>query len=296
MTGIVYHYLKKNSKEFPKLKYLLKTNFLKQVKYLKNKNQIKCFNDIGKNKFFLTFDDGLKEHLWAARELKKLKLTAIFFINSYPLIYNDFLKVHKTHLMLGKFNHKILYNELKSICRINEIPINKNYNKMKKYQLDKAKSKDEIESIKLKILLNSSAFTNNNSIVDSLFNSLFTKKKQKSLFSKFYLNLKEIYMIKNMGMKIGAHSHSHLLMTSLNKKNLIQEIDICKKFFAKNNLKTNLFSYPYGFNGSYNFSTNNLLYKKKFNKLFVVNNPNQKISKNVIPRLNCNYFKYGQIK
>ena len=31
-----------------------------------------------------------------------------------------------------------------------------------------------------------------------------------------------IHKIKNMGMKIGAHSHSHFLMTSLNKKNLIE--------------------------------------------------------------------------
>ena len=296
MLGIVYHYLKNNSLEFPKLKFLHKNNFLKQVKYLKNKNQITSFDDKKKNKFFLTFDDGLKEHLWAAKELKKLKLSAIFFINSYPLIKKDFLKVHKTHLLLGKYNHKVLHKKLKSFCRINEIQINKNYSRMKKYQIDKAKSKDEVESIKLKILLNSSSFTNNSLIVDHLFNSFFSKKKQKELFFKFYLNLDEIYMIRNMGMKIGVHSHSHLLMTSLNKKNLIREIDIFKNYFNKNNLKTNLFSYPYGFYGSYNLATNNLLNKKKFNKLFIVSNPDQKIGKNVIPRLNCNHFKYGQIK
>lgn len=296
MQGIVYHYLKNNSKEFPNLKFLQKKNFLKQVNYLKNKNQVAEFNDKKKNKFFLTFDDGLKEHLWAARELKKLGLSAIFFINSYPLIKKDFLKVHKIHLLLGKFNYKILYKKLKLICGSKEIKINKIYSRMKKYQQDKAKSKDEIESIKLKILLNSSAFTDQSKIVENLFNYFFSKKKQEELFLKFYLNIDEINMIKNLGMTIGAHSHSHLLMTSLNKKSLTQEIDLCRTFLYANNFKTNLFSYPYGFKGSYNIKTNNLLLKKKFKQLFVVNNPNQKIEKNLIPRLNCNHFKYGEIK
>ena len=47
---------------------------------------------------------------------------------------------------------------------------------------------------------------------------IFLQKRNKELFEKFYLNLQEIHLIKNMGMKIGSHSHSHYLMTSLNKK------------------------------------------------------------------------------
>lgn len=296
MQGIVYHYLRNTSQEFPNLKYLNKKNFIKQIKYLKKKKKISNFENKKKNSFFLSFDDGLKEHLWAARKLKKLNLSAIFFINSYPLIKKDFLKVHKVHLLLGKYNYKILYSKLKSICKIDEIKVNKKYREMKRYQFNKAKSQDEIKSLELKVLLNSTSFDNESSIVNDLFNLFFTKKKQKKLFNKFYLNLQEIHKIKNMGMKIGAHSHSHFLMTSLNKKNLIQEIDTFKKFLVKNKLRTNLFSYPYGFKDSYNSVTNNLLLKKNFKELFVVNNPNQKNQKNMISRLNCNYFKHGQIK
>ena len=108
-------------------------------------------------------------------------------------------------------------------------------------------------------MLTSTSFSGENQIVNDLFNYFFTKKKQKELFEKFYLNLQEIHLIKNMGMKIGSHSHSHYLMTSLNKKNLIKEIVTSKKFFIKHNLQTSLFSYPYGFKGSYNSKTNKLL-------------------------------------
>ena len=54
MQGIVYHYLRNTSQEFPNLKYLNKKNFIKQIKYLNKKKKISNFEN-KKKKFFLSF-------------------------------------------------------------------------------------------------------------------------------------------------------------------------------------------------------------------------------------------------
>ena len=76
MKIITYHYIRDYSREFPYFNSLYKKKFLKQLDYFEKKfGIIKNENEIYKknNKVLLTFDDGLKEHLYAAKELAKEK-------------------------------------------------------------------------------------------------------------------------------------------------------------------------------------------------------------------------------
>ena len=82
MKIITYHYIRDYSREFPYFNSLYKKKFLKQLDYFEKKfGIIKNENEIYKknNKVLLTFDDGLKEHLYAAKELAKRKRIEIFF-------------------------------------------------------------------------------------------------------------------------------------------------------------------------------------------------------------------------
>ena len=104
MKIITYHYIRDFSKEYPYFNSLYKKKFLKQLDYFEKKfGIIENEDEIYKknNKILLTFDDGLKEHLFVAKELAKRKKIGIFF----PLTKNfegkkELLNVHKTHLIV----------------------------------------------------------------------------------------------------------------------------------------------------------------------------------------------------
>ena len=105
---IMYHYIKKFDKNMPFFNFLHLNDFKKQNKYFEKKNGFIKIKDnleqiFKKNKFLLTFDDGLKDHLKVARYLKKKKILGIFFIPGMHLEKSDFLPVHKIHLIFGKY-------------------------------------------------------------------------------------------------------------------------------------------------------------------------------------------------
>ena len=72
---IMYHYIRKFNLNNPYFNFLHFKDFKKQNEYLRKKRFIKIDDDLdqnyNKNKFLLTFDDGLKEHLKVAKYLKK---------------------------------------------------------------------------------------------------------------------------------------------------------------------------------------------------------------------------------
>ena len=65
--------------------------------------------------------------------------------------------------------------------------------------------------------------------------------------NKNYLNWNQIRKLKEEGVTIGAHSHTHAHMPDLTKEELIKEIEISNKIFLKElgEIPT-LFAFPYG--------------------------------------------------
>ena len=298
MTKIImYHYIRNFSKEFPYFNFLHKKDFQKQINFFEKKFSIKNkYNLDNKNNILLTFDDGLKDHIWVARYLFKKKIKAIFFLSSYPYEEKDFLPVHKVHLILGKFTGSRIVTKLKKIgINMNTIKIKKK-NKIKKYQYLQAKNKDEIEKIKIKEILNF-YILNGEKVVRDLFDSLFTKKKQKQILKTFYLSKKDLKQMIKMGMKICSHSYSHKLLSNLSFKQQYADIKKNHYFLKSIGIKDEFFCYPYGGTDSFNLHTIKILKKLNYKKAFSVQNINYNIQKSnfEIPRFNCNYFKYGQI-
>ena len=106
---IMYHYIRKFNSNNPYFNFLNFKDFKKQNEYLRKKKEfIKIDDDLdqnyNKNKFLLTFDDGLKEHLKVAKYLKKKNILGIFFIPGMPIEKSDFLPIHKIHLIFGRYN------------------------------------------------------------------------------------------------------------------------------------------------------------------------------------------------
>ena len=265
MKIITYHYIRDYSREFPYFNSLYKKKFLKQLDYFEKKfGIIKNENEIYKknNKVLLTFDDGLKEHLYAAKELAKRKRIGIFFpLTKHLDGTKELLNVHKTHLILGKIDSKIALEDLKFFL--------KKFNKKKKKNLINSKFKkiykffnDSKHKNEFKKIIN---YSNSNNFKSKQFalNNLMKKYKIKIKANNFYLTKKEIGSISGLGMIIGCHTHSHHLLSNLSYKKQSSEIkksrNILKKILNKD---IKFFCYPYGNRYSYNKNTIKLLKKK----------------------------------
>ena len=111
----MYHYIRNYSKKLPNLNYLSKNIFLNQLTFFRlNGGITKNIDNYFKNKknFLLTFDDGLKDHFFAFKNLLENREKGIFFIPSEPYLNNLTLRVHKTHILIGMFGGRIILKKL----------------------------------------------------------------------------------------------------------------------------------------------------------------------------------------
>jgi len=148
MKSIMYHYIRNKSKLFPNYDILEKKDYINQIKNFEKKNGlINSYEElfISSDKFLPTFDDGFKDHIFAAEVLKKHNSIGIFFIPTLPLKNNIILDVHKTHLILGKVRSFEALNELEKYLYKNKITNFYKNNEKIKY---KSAYKDQIDEDK----------------------------------------------------------------------------------------------------------------------------------------------------
>ena len=112
--------------------------------------------------------------------------------------------------------------------------------------------------------------------------------------NKNYLNWNQIRKLKQEGVLIGAHSHTHSHMADMNIENVKEEIEISNQIFLKElNEIPSIFAYPYG---EGNLEIINLLKKYNFKAAFgqhsgVINETSNMF---YLPRFSLNE-RYGNI-
>ncbi len=295
MKTITYHYIKSFNKKYPFSNFLDKKQFKRQLILFEKKfGIIKNEGEIFKknNKILLTFDDGFKDHLYAAKVLKKMNRIGIFFPTTSVITKNKFLNVHKSHLILGKIKadkalkelinffekKKIKYENIKLRNKFKEIY--KNYN-------------DSESKNKFKTIVN---YSGNINIQTKALNYLMKKFNINESPKDYYLSKKDIKKMSDMNMIIGSHTHSHCLLSKLSYNKQEIEIKRSKSILEKIvKKKLEFFCYPHGGKDSYNNNTIKLLKKYKFKKSFTVihGDSNFKKFKNdsfELPRYDCNLF------
>ena len=100
MKSIMYHYVRNKSKLFPNYNILEKKIFVNQIKKFSKSGLISLYEElfIPSDKFLATFDDGFKDHIFAAAKIWSLKPSSNVAKNlsdginssSYKLIKPDF--------------------------------------------------------------------------------------------------------------------------------------------------------------------------------------------------------------
>ena len=120
----MYHYIRNQNKSFPYSNVLSKNRFKNQLKVFKKSGFISNYKELfyeNHNKYLLTFDDGFKDHIYAAELLKKNNALGIFFIPTLPMKKKEILDVHKVHLILGKIKGFEVLQELRKYITKNNI-------------------------------------------------------------------------------------------------------------------------------------------------------------------------------
>jgi peptidoglycan/xylan/chitin deacetylase (PgdA/CDA1 family) len=275
----MYHYINSSKNERKNFNHISLKKFNHHIKRFKS-NMSSEENDIFKKKTTtFSFDDGLKEHLHAAETLKKNNKIGIFFIPTMPIKNKKFLDVHKAHIILSQIGAKKANGLINNLYPKLE---KKFFNHKEQYSIDKKKENNQ--EIYFKSVVNYIRPKNISKSLDEIL------KKNCSFVSieNFYLNKKEIRHIKNLGMIIGSHAHSHNVLSSLNYKHQLIEIEKSGNFLSKIiGQDVSYFSYPYGNSISYNKDTIKALKKNKIKYAFRSNLLKHNKNKLEFPRLDC---------
>ena len=291
----MYHYIRNYDKNFPHSNILTINNFKKQVQKFSNNGLVEEYKQlfIPSNKVILTFDDGFKDHLYAAEILKKNNCTGIFFIPSAPYLNGEILDVHKVHLICGKISGDEIIIALDNYLKKNKIL---DYFNNKEKEIFKNVYKNHNDNIKKKKFKKIMNYYGSLNLSKKILNYLIKFFNIKSEFKSFYLSKREIIYMKSIGMIIGCHSNSHILLSRLNYQKQFLEINTSKLFLQDIIKKEiNIFCYPYGGIKSYNTTTLSILKKLKFKQAYCVKNKdisNLMIQKKKfeLPRYDCNQY------
>ena len=291
----MYHYIRDKNKLFPYSNILTKKNFDKQLNFFDNSGLISDHKELilRSNKYLLTFDDGFKDHIYAAELLKKYNAIGLFAIPTLPFKNKNILDVHKIHLITGKIKGTEILDELKKYVNKKKIKNFISENEKEKYKIAYKNQKDDIHKKEFKRIMN---YYGDTKLKCKILNYLLKKFDINVSFKDFYVNKKEIKYLSSLGMIISSHTESHALLSRLSYKKQFLEIKNSKVFLESVIKKeVNTFVYPYGTKISYNRNTINILKKLKFKLAYSVENRDIKFddikSKPFeLPRYDCNQF------
>ena len=295
MKSVMYHYVRNKNKLFPHYNILEKEEYIKQIKKFSKIGLVNSYKElfIKSSKFIPTFDDGFKDHIFAAETLKKCNAIGIFFIPTSPLKNNVMLDVHKTHLILGKVKSLEALNELEKYLNKNNISNFYDNKEMVKYKSAYKKHHDNFHKKKFKKIMN---YYGDLKLKHKILDYLLKKFEINTKPKDYYLNKKEIKHLASLGMIIGSHSESHTLLSRLPYKKQFKEIKNSKIFLEGIiNKNVDIFCYPYGGTISYNSNTLKVLKKLKFKLAYSVEHRDislRDIQKKPyeLPRYDCNSF------
>ena len=295
MKCVTYHYIRNKSKVFPYYNSITKKNFKQQLKSFDKYGLINNYDELflESDKYLLTFDDGFKDHIYAAELLKKKNAVGIFFIPTLPLINKEILDVHKTHLIAGKVKGQTILNELQNYLTKNRIYNFSNEIDKKKYKIIYENQIDSIYKKEFKKIMN---YYGDIKLKHKILDYLLKKFEINIKSKDYYLNKKEIRYLSSLGMVIGSHTESHTLLSRLSYKKQFLEIKNSKVFLENVvKKKVDTFCYPYGSKLSYNKDTITIL--KKLNFKLAYNTEHRDIDfKDLqkkylqLPRYDCNQF------
>jgi peptidoglycan/xylan/chitin deacetylase (PgdA/CDA1 family) len=308
MKAIMYHYVRPFNPDLPNLKNLHIDDFKKQLDYFQAEfgfvsmeDFVNCFKT-GKpvDGVILTFDDGLSCHYeYVYKELKKRGLWGIFYIPTQPYVEGKILDVHRTHLLLGKFESREIFDFLDK--QINESLFDHSKLKEFKEQTYKTQENDQYTLLVKRILNYYISYEYREQVMNYLMENFIPNEID--ILKDFYLTEHQIFEMHKNKMIIGSHTINHPVMSRLNFEDqsiqIIDSFNFLEKIVGKLYHKT--FCYPYGGFHSFTDETEKILNQE--NCLYSFNVEHRDIEEKdlkfrpqALPRYDCNQFPFGQVR
>lgn len=256
----MYHYIHKDSdhKIFKNLKGISTETFEQHIKYLlknftpvKHKDIIDFFlydKPLSKNAFYLTFDDGFKQHITnVVPILNKYSLEASFYMPTMPIKEKKlhFLEKQRVIQYSSYKNYREFLEELYITAKDFIEPEKLKYFKYNNLNLERTRN-----------YLKQYSFYNNSERlyryfrdeiltkdeITNLINIMFEKNyKEDEFIQNYYLDLNDIKKIRENHI-VGGHSHTHPFLDKISKQELENELDKSIEILGA----INSYSYPYG--------------------------------------------------
>lgn len=281
--GVIKKKLNKNSVRNYNLKHIYQNKFEKYIKFLSKNGHAITLNDLTnknknknfKNKYIITFDDGFYNNLkYALPILKKYKTPHTIYLTTNYVDKNLISWIDRIDIAINNCTKKSIYSKI--------------FNKG--FRLDKKKNK----IIFLNFIRSYSKSLKNidlNKFAEILLKDLklnAPKVSNDDLDKK--LSWKDVIkMSKNKLTEFGGHSHNHNILGHLNKNNYHLEINKSLNFLSiKAKLNIKHYSYPEGFNTSFNDDIIKILKKNKI-KTCVTTLDKNFYKKNYLLKLNRHF-------
>lgn len=303
MKTIMYHYVRKESSEYPNFKFLHIDDFKKQLDFFEQEYSILHPKTLSEKKaqkgVVLTFDDGLKDHIdFVLPELKKRNLSGIFYISTGIYVKKKLLDVHRLHLLLGKFGGEYIYQRMLK-CIDEEMLIDAHVEEFKKRTYISQKN-DEFTVLVKRMMNYFIGYQYRETVMDILMKDLM--EDEQILFDRFYLSENDIRQMHEAGMVIGSHTVHHKIMSKLSLAE--QENEVNQSFLFIDSIlgkqSTRTFCYPYG--GFHTFTTDTEKLLERYNCNYAFNVEPRDIEEDdlinrpqALPRYDCNLFPHGKI-
>jgi peptidoglycan/xylan/chitin deacetylase (PgdA/CDA1 family) len=305
IKAVMYHYVREYDQNVPYFRYLDIGDFRKQLTYFEDKFgfvtrlEWEDFVAFGKmpledGKVLLTFDDAMSCHYeYVFPELMNRGLWGLFYVPSQSYLESKMLDVHRIHLLCGRYKGEDLLTCILDLINPKMIP----YNKIKEFNAKPYLHQDNYNGVsEFKRVLNYFVHPEYQcDLVDQVTSSFPINGGD----DQFYVNPSSLLDMSKNGMVIGAHSHTHNVMSKLNYEE--QKLDIHKslEFVAKFNTGHGVsYCHPYG--GFHSFDQNTLKVLNELNVDYSFNVEPRDIvkkdhidSKHSLPRYDCNSFPYG---
>jgi peptidoglycan/xylan/chitin deacetylase (PgdA/CDA1 family) len=306
MKAVMYHYVRSYDSTLPFFRYLDIDNFRRQLDYFQKEFGFVSYEEWhnfiehgvmpnGNGKVILTFDDAMRCHYdYVFPELVERNLWGIFYVPTSPYSDNLILDVHRIHLLCGAFRGPDLLSIAESLIDEDMIPGEKiaEFRDRTYTRQENATGVSEFKRL-MNYFVDYQFRTN---IISEVANQLGFVFKQDC----FYVPLESLKVMKQKGMVIGSHSHSHPVMSRLSA--IEQKSEIEKSLSVLGTLvggDHTTYCHPYGGFHSFNKDTVDTL--NQLGVAYAFNVESREISPEdyrdfrfALPRFDCNLFPFGQ--
>lgn len=255
LIAINYHYIRNSfDSPYPGIHGITPLQFERQLvqleqigEFISAKQLLEAVDSdkrLPEKSFVITFDDGLREQYDNALPvLQKLRVPAVFFINTAPIADQTVSMVHKIHILRSSVDPNEFIDMLNSNSdrlgiRIDDSVTAKEATNHYKY--------DSIEHAKVKYLLN---FKMSSEERDILINECFRDRfagEETAISKNLYMDVDQVRELGELDY-IGTHTHEHVPVGMLDSSGIRREIsESMRLIMSWCGRKPFALSYPYG--------------------------------------------------